>query len=83
MKSSPRKKSKYLRSSLDLYDGNDDKINEDKFQDIVAQATVLAERAEKRIRKMQVGLSVVQHDLSPLSNKRTNARRKSRRRQFY
>ena len=59
-------------SSLELYEN--DKTNDDNFQDIVAHASKLAERAEKRIQKMQVGLSVVKHDLSP-QNKGGNYRR--------
>lgn len=55
---------KYVWNSVTLYDDHD-MINEEKFQDIVSQASTLAERAEKRIRKMQIGLSVVKHGLSP------------------
>ena len=58
--------------SLDLYEN--DKNNDEKFQDIVAHASMLAERAQKRIQKMQQGLNVVKHDLSP-RNERGNYRR--------
>ena len=58
--------------SLDLYEN--DKNNDEKFQDIVAHASMLAERAQKRIQKMQQGPNVVKHDLSP-QNERGNYRR--------
>ena len=66
-----------------------DMINEEKFQDIVSQASTLAERAEKRIRKMQIGLSVVKHGLSPpyknfrkKKNIMGSSKIRSKRRQF-
>ena len=64
-------------SSLDLHEN--DKTNDEKFQNIVAHASMLAERAQKRIQKMQVGLNVVKHDLSP-STKRRNYRRNAGKR---